>query len=185
MISQTEDGKVVYRASHANCIPFPLSGDATLMAGIPRNFEVFDPLDFLAEVTQHIPNKGEHMIRYYGFYSNKSRGMRAGKKQKANPENNEPVTEFQRKQRMTWAALIKAIFEVDPLRCPKCGGTMKIISFIEEQPVIEKILRHCNLWKGEKSRSPPKPEEKSPQKEEREQQYDYSFFDDTVYCDML
>ena len=39
----------------------------TLMAGIPRNFEVFDPLDFLAEVTQHIPNKGEHQIRYYGL----------------------------------------------------------------------------------------------------------------------
>jgi len=50
------------------------------MAGIPRNFEVYDPLDFLAEVTQHIPNRGEHLpaprlrqagqIRYYGWYSN-------------------------------------------------------------------------------------------------------------------
>ena len=49
----------------------------TFMAGIPRNFEVFDPLDFLAEVTQHIPNKGEHQIRYYGWYSNKKRGMQA------------------------------------------------------------------------------------------------------------
>jgi len=75
MVSETKDGKVVYRASHANCIPFPISGDGTLMAGIPRNFEVFDPLDFLAEVTQHIPNKGEHQVRYYGWYSNKKRGM--------------------------------------------------------------------------------------------------------------
>ena len=75
MVSETKDGKVVYRASHANCIPFPISDDGTLMAGIPRNFEVFDPLDFLAEVTQHIPNKGEHQVRYYGWYSNKKRGM--------------------------------------------------------------------------------------------------------------
>ena len=44
---------------------------------LSRNFQVFDPLDFLAEVTQHIPNTGEHTIRYYGWYSNKSRGMRA------------------------------------------------------------------------------------------------------------
>jgi len=44
---------------------------------VNRNFQVFDPLDFLAEVTQHIPNTGEHTIRYYGWYSNKSRGMRA------------------------------------------------------------------------------------------------------------
>jgi hypothetical protein len=75
MVSFTKDGNILYRAAHPNCVPFPLSGDATLMAGIPRNFEVFDPLDFLAEVTQHIPNKGEHQIRYYGWYSNKKRGM--------------------------------------------------------------------------------------------------------------
>ena len=49
MVSQTDDGKILYRASHPNCIPFPISGDATLLKGIPRNFEVYDPLDFLAE----------------------------------------------------------------------------------------------------------------------------------------
>ncbi|MSU63699.1 MAG: hypothetical protein EXS31_15080 [Pedosphaera sp.] len=47
------------------------------MAGPKRNFQVFDPLDFLAEVTQHIPGKGDHQIRYYGWYSNKNRGQRA------------------------------------------------------------------------------------------------------------
>ena len=34
------------------------------------NLEVFEPLDFLAEFTQHVPGKGEHQIRYYGWYSN-------------------------------------------------------------------------------------------------------------------
>jgi hypothetical protein len=33
-------------------------------------------LEFLAAVTQHIPDKGEHQIRYYGWYSNKNRGLR-------------------------------------------------------------------------------------------------------------
>ena len=28
---------------------------------------------------------------------------------------------------------------IDPLKCPKCGGEMKIISFIEEEAVIRKI----------------------------------------------
>ena len=128
MVSEMKDGKVVYRASHANCIPFPLSGDATLMAGIPRNFEVFDPLDFLAEVTQHIPNKGEHQVKYYGWYSNKKRGMQEKKKPKTESASgsDEPETNYRKKCRITWAALIKAVFEVDPLKCPKCGGTMKI-----------------------------------------------------------
>jgi hypothetical protein len=157
MVSITKDGKILYRAAHANCVPFPLSGDATLMAGIPRNFEVFDPLDFLAEVTQHIPNKGEHQIRYYGWYSNKKRGMQEKKKPKPQmgPGSPEPDTPYRRKCRITWAALIKAVYEVDPLKCPKCGGTMKIVSFIEEDDVICKILKHCGLWK-ETSRPPPK-----------------------------
>ena len=55
MVSITKDGKILYRASHAQCIPFPLSGDETLMKGLPRNYELYDQLDFLAEVTQHIP----------------------------------------------------------------------------------------------------------------------------------
>jgi hypothetical protein len=39
MISRTPDGDILYRASHPKCIPFPLSGDKTLMKWIPRNFE--------------------------------------------------------------------------------------------------------------------------------------------------
>ena len=35
---------------------------------------------------------------------------------------------------------------MDPLKCPKCQGTMKIISFIEEPDVIRKILVHLDLW---------------------------------------
>ena len=31
---------------------------------------------FVAFSCRHIPNKGEHQIRYYGWYSNKRRGMR-------------------------------------------------------------------------------------------------------------
>ena len=29
-----------------------------------------------------------------------------------------------------------------PLVCPKCGGTMRIIAFINEGPVIREILGH-------------------------------------------
>ncbi|MFH1154828.1 MAG: IS91 family transposase, partial [Pseudomonadota bacterium] len=48
--------------------------------------------------------------------------------------------------RQNWARLIQKIYEVDPLVCPKCQGSMKIISFIEKLDVIEKILRHLDLW---------------------------------------
>ena len=41
-----------------------------------------------------------------------------------------------------WAGMIRKVFEVDPLRCPSCGGQMKIISFIEDPKAIDKIIRH-------------------------------------------
>jgi hypothetical protein len=48
------------------------------------------------------------------------------------------------------------MYEVAPLTCPKCQGKMKIISFIEDEEVIEKILKHLGLWEM-KARPPPKP----------------------------
>lgn len=177
MVSITKEGKILYRASHPKCIPFPLSGDKTLMKGTPRNYELYDPLDFLAEVTQHIPNKGEHQVRYYGFYSNKKRGIHLKKLPKPEqvPNSGEPDTAYRRKRRMTWAALIKAVFEVDPLKCPSCGGTMKIVGFIEEENVIEKILRHCKLWKDAPPRPPPVERVGTPVLV-TESQLDYDFF---------
>ena len=46
----------------------------------------------------------------------------------------------------TWAALIKKIYEVDPLTCPRCSHQMRIISIIDKPKTIEKILKHLNLW---------------------------------------
>jgi hypothetical protein len=56
---------------------------------------------------------------------------------------------------LAWAALIRLVYEVDPLLCPKCGAQMKIISFINQNDVIEKILRHCGLWNATVARPPP------------------------------
>ncbi len=43
---------------------------------LKRSFEAFSVLDGIAAVTAHIPNKGEHLLRYYGWYSNVDRGKR-------------------------------------------------------------------------------------------------------------
>ena len=47
--------------------------------------------------------------------------------------------------RLSWAKLLKRVFEIDMEHCPNCGGELKIIAAILEQPVIEKILRHLGL----------------------------------------
>jgi hypothetical protein len=47
--------------------------------------------------------------------------------------------------RRRWSRLIQKIYEVDPLICPKCQGTMKIISSIEDPSVIRAILDHLGI----------------------------------------
>jgi hypothetical protein len=91
----------------------------------------------------------------------------------------EPDTPYRRKCRMTWAALIKLVYEVDPLKCPRCGGTMKIVGFIEGAAVIENILRHCNLWKEPAPRPPPA-KIPGPPETESGPSLDYRFFENCV-----
>jgi ribosomal protein S27E len=186
IISVNPDGKVIYRAGKSECLPYPQAGHEELKAGNPRNFQTFKPFDFLAEVTQHIPNKGEHQVRYYGAYSNKKRGL-AAKAGTATGEVSATLPALPKRCLMGWAALIRLVYEADPLKCPECGGTMKIISFIEQEDVIRRILTHCSLWKEALVRPPPAastPEPLAPQTEDGGDDIpDYTVFDDSRYAD--
>ena len=52
-----------------------------------KNFQVFSPLEFIASITQHIPEPSFQLVRYYGWYSNRMRGDR--KKQEERNEKGE------------------------------------------------------------------------------------------------
>jgi hypothetical protein len=96
-------------------------------------------------MTCHTPDQGEQMVRYYGFYSSVSRGLR----QKENQDADIPCVlepDENKKPNRNWARLIQKIYEVDPLTSPKCQGLMRIISIIEDQEVINKILGHVGFW---------------------------------------
>jgi len=130
-----------------------------------REVEAFDPAEFLARVIMHIPEPRRHLVRYYGWYSNVSRG----KRRKAEPDResvvdtdtNAPSRAAQaeardaRALRRSWAQLIKRIYEVDPLVCPSCGGEMKVIAFITEHDVVDAILRHLERKRAQEARAPP------------------------------
>ena len=130
---------------------------------INRNFEVFTPTDFLAAITQHIPDKGAQMVRYYGWYSNKMRGQRhpaqnggAASPPLRPPGTPPPPAKLPSKK---WRDLILQVWHTDPLICPKCRQQMRVIAVIDQRLVIEKILRHLGQWNGPPplapARSPP------------------------------
>ncbi|MCP3890802.1 MAG: hypothetical protein GY702_18310 [Desulfobulbaceae bacterium] len=60
---QTGDSSVIYRSKMTH-------------GKNKRNFQVFSPLEFIASITQHIPEPSFQLVRYYGWYSNRMRGDR-------------------------------------------------------------------------------------------------------------
>ena len=68
------------------------------------------------------------------------------------PVECEAICAHHRPVRLSWAKLLKRVFEIDMERCPNCGGELKIIAAILEAPVIERILMHLGL----QARAPPR-----------------------------
>ena len=77
MIRVTDQGKVLYLAEKKTPRRFPKPASPDLLGHVARTFQVFDPLDFIAQLTQHIPDTAKHLTRYFGWYSCKARGLRA------------------------------------------------------------------------------------------------------------
>ena len=92
-----------------------------------KNIRQFDSTDFIASLASYIPNMGEQMVRYLGFYSNVCRGRR----KRQNCDRSDFIItddEYRRGCNKSWARLIKKIYEVDLLTYPKCGRQMRIIA---------------------------------------------------------
>jgi len=97
----------------------------------------------------------------YGFYSNAARGKR--KKAAARVELSSPgeVPEAEAALegadraalRRRWAEMIRRVYEVDPLVCPRCAAEMRVVGFITQPALIKRILDH--LRQREKVSRPP------------------------------
>jgi len=103
-----------------------------------------DRLEFIARVTSHIPDKGQVTVGYYGLYGNAHRG----KVRKAQMDKHPSIIveeENPRVPRRGWAEIRHKVFEVDPLTCPSCGSRMRIIAFITDYAVVDRIINQLNL----------------------------------------
>ena len=125
--------QVTYRSDKTDG---PTAGTATV-----------DPLEFLARVVTHIPNPGQVMQRYYGWYASRTRGVRRQQGRAATgPAAASPVVEpvawSLRAARARWAERLRRMFEVDPLTCPHCQGVMRVVAVITAPGVIARILAH-------------------------------------------
>jgi hypothetical protein len=157
--------KVIY---HAKLQKMEVRSEKAETGSAKQNFKIYTAEEFIAAITQHIPKKSFQMTRYYGFYSNKSRGLRlkneeiclTDKEGETMKDRDVEIIDVSRHQpkkvpSLKWRECIKKIWKDDPLICPECLSEMNIISFITEVNIIKKILKYLELWDEESSRDPP------------------------------
>ena len=128
----------------------------------PRSQETeiqLDALDWVHAVCMQIPDKGQHLVRYYGAYANRVRSSYPLHDALALPPalNDQtvidPIPEAANSpaiisRRRSWARLLRKILEVDPHLCPDCKVEMKVVSVIQDPSVIDRILKHLRSGRG-------------------------------------
>ena len=120
---------------------------------------VMSPLEFMQRLAALVPRPRLHLIRFHGVLAPNAK-LRAlvvphepePPAQEAKSADCEPTCKHHRPVRLSWAKLLKRVFEIDLEHCPNCGSELKIIAAILERPVIEKILTHLGL----QARAPPR-----------------------------
>jgi len=109
-----------------------------------EELERMDYLEFIARVTSHIPDKGQVTIRYFGLYANAHRG-KVRKREEREQKLRIIEEEGPRIPRRGWAEMIRKVYEVEPMLCPKCGAQMRIIAFLTDYSMVDRIINHLKL----------------------------------------
>jgi Putative transposase len=131
--------------------------------------ETLEALDFVARLLAHVPDPRRHLVHTYGAYSNVVRGklkasVQAQQSAPVAPGPGEvaqppvgPTSPSSAALRRRWAHLIRRVFEVDLLVCPRYQGVMRVIAFITERRVIRRILDHlgASVLRAPQDRAPP------------------------------
>ena len=112
----------------------------------------FTPFELIERLLPLIPRPRKHTIRFHGILA-PAAGYRAkvvpaadtSKSRKDTPGPERPTP-----QRLPWAELLRRVFLVDVLDCPRCHARMRIVAAVTESGAVERILRHL----GENAQPP-------------------------------
>jgi len=117
---------------------------------------VMSPLEFMQRLAALVPRPRLHLIRFHGILAPNAKlpalavPPRPPKEEEATSEATAGQCEVEtapaRPGHVSWARLLKHVFDIDMQHCPNCGaGELKIIAAILERPVIQKILDHLGM----------------------------------------
>jgi hypothetical protein len=150
-LSRLEDGRLLYRLKRR-------WSDGT-------SHVLYHPLELMERLAALVPPPRYNIIRYFGVLAPRSAfrpmivprskaepdespdgsqgGIRASAESQASPEAENKGQG--KKRNYSWAQLMARVFERDVLRCPRCGGRMRIMAAIDSPEAITKILACLGL----------------------------------------
>ena len=109
------------------------------------------PLELIDKIAALIPPPRAHRHRYYGVLAPNS-PMRAAVTAMAPVQvtapppavaaDTEEAPPHRAVSHYLWAMLLARIYEALPLVCPNCHAPMRIIAFITDADIVQKVLDH-------------------------------------------
>ena len=135
---------------------------------------LFTPEQFVARLAALIPRPGKNLVRYHGVLAPNARdraqvvpsaraaGEAAGASPRAlaasEPAPGQPKARTARY--LLWHELLRRVFEIDVLACPKCGGRLRLLCTVHDGFSARRDLRCVNAQSPPaEARPPPGPEE--------------------------
>ena len=131
---------------------------------------IFHPLELLEKLSALVPAPKAHLIRYSGILAPAAKwralvvpasapesaqvsatDMHDCALGSSSPNVEEPDASAPHGRNYTWAELMKRVWSLDVLECPRCFGRMRILAAIHSPEALEKILTTLGL----PSRAPP------------------------------
>jgi hypothetical protein len=146
-----DDGRLAYRLRH------PWRDGTTHF--------VFEPLELIEKLVALVPRPRANLLRYHGVLAPNARlrrwivpgASRAPDASRSDSDSDPPPAEagqtnrgaqsasLLRPRRLSWADLMRRVFERDVLECPDCGGRMRVLATITQPSVIRAILECLGL----------------------------------------
>jgi hypothetical protein len=112
----------------------------------------FPPRACLARLAVLVPRPRVNLLLYYGVLAPRASWRReivphapvsatdAMPDASPSPGSGSPTNRGWR-----WANLMRRVFELDVLACPRCGGRLRLIAVLEASDTTARILRHLHL----------------------------------------
>ena len=148
-LSSGSDGRLTYRLKR------PWSNGTTHI--------ILEPLELVEKLAALVPPPRFHLVRYHGVLAPAATWRSqivpalphddSGDSDCSHP----PATEesvpqpLPRRHNYSWSQLMRRVFAIDVLECPRCGGRLRILAAIQSPDAIRKILDCLGL----PSRAPP------------------------------